>query len=66
MPKGKTFCKIFDLNGTEIIKLKKNDFQQFEWDGKNKAGKYCAPGIYFYVIYTQDGQIAKKKFVIIR
>ncbi len=66
MPKGKTYCKIYDLNANEIIKLSKNDYLQFEWNGKNKAGDYCAPGIYFYVVYTENGQIDKNKFVIVR
>ncbi len=66
MPKGNTYCKIYDLNGNEIIKLHKNDYQEFDWDGKNKAGKLCAPGIYFYLVYTPDGQIDKNKFVIKR
>jgi len=66
MPKGDTFCNIYDLNGDFVIELQKNYFQQFSWDGLNKFGYKCSSGIYFYVVHTNDGQIARGKFALIR
>ena len=66
MPKGNTKCKIYNADGDLIITLKKDNFQQFHWNGLNAAGKKCSSGIYFYVIGTENGQIARGKFALIR
>jgi len=66
MPKGDTSCSIYDLNGDFVIELKKDYFQQFHWDGLNSAGYKCGSGIYFYVVHTNNGQIARGKFALIR
>ncbi len=66
MPKGDTSCSIYDLNGDFIIELQKDYFQQFNWDGLNSSGYKCGSGIYFYVVHTNDGQIARGKFALIR
>lgn len=65
MPAGETSCKIFDLNGQLVVDLGENRFHEFEWDGKNKKGKDCASGLYFYLIKTDKGS-RKGKIVIIR
>jgi flagellar hook assembly protein FlgD len=36
----------------------------FTWDGKNKNGQQCAPGLYFLVI-DADGTKAKHKIVLV-
>ncbi len=66
MPKGDVFCHIYDLNGELVIKLSKDIYEQFSWDGKNKAEKECSSGIYFYVVSTSDGQVSKGKIILIR
>ena len=66
MPKGDTSCSIYDLNGDFVIELQKDYFQQFQWDGLNSSGYKCGSGIYFYVVHTDDGQIARGKFALIR
>ena len=66
MPKGKTICNIYDLSGELILKLDKDIYEQFSWDGNNKAGKKCSSGIYFYVVSTSDGQVSKGKIVLVR
>ncbi len=66
MPKGDTKCSIYNLNGDLIRILTKNEYQQFEWNGTNKTGQKCSSGIYFYLIFTPDGQIEKGKFALIR
>ncbi len=66
MPKGDGFCRIFDLSGDLIIELKKNDYAQYSWDGKNHAGEDCATGVYLYMISAGDGQTASGKIVLIK
>ncbi len=66
MPKGNTFCNIYDLSGDLVIKLEKDIYEQFSWNGKNKAEKNCSSGIYFYIVFTSDGQISKGKIALIR
>lgn len=66
MPSGNTYCRIFDLNGDVILEIEKDIYEQFSWDGLNKNGKKCSSGIYFYLIFTVDGQIEKGKMVLIR
>lgn len=66
MPKGDTTCKIFNLNGELIIELEKDKYEQFCWNGKNKADKKCSSGMYYYLISTSNGQIAKGKIALIR
>lgn len=66
MPKGETFCHIYDLSGELIIKLNKDIYQQFSWNGKNEMDKKCSSGLYFYLVSTPEGQIARGKFALIR
>jgi len=47
MPKGDTYCRIFDLNGDLVMEIEKDIYEQFSWDGLNKTGKKCGSGIYF-------------------
>lgn len=66
MPLGKTKCRIYNLNGELIRILDKDIYEQFSWDGTNKAGKKCSSGMYFFLISTEDGQIKKGKIALIR
>ncbi|RLD54912.1 MAG: hypothetical protein DRJ01_17405 [Bacteroidetes bacterium] len=66
MPRGNSYCNIYDLSGMLVTKLKKDQFQQFSWNGKNNAEKNCATGIYFYVISALNGQTSTGSFVLIR
>jgi flagellar hook assembly protein FlgD len=66
MPKGETKCNIYDLAGDLVLTLEKNIYEQFTWNGLNKEGKKCSSGMYFYVVYTADGQTSQGKVVLIR
>jgi len=66
MPAGKVKCSIFDLNGELIVKLDKNLYEQFSWDGTNSVGKKCSSGMYFYLISAPSGQVSKGKIALIR
>lgn len=66
MPKGKTTCTIYDLNGKLVIKLDKDIYQQFTWNGKNGFDKKCSSGIYLYVVSSSIGEIARGKIGLIR
>lgn len=66
MPKGDTFCRIFDLNGDLVMEIEKDIYEQFSWDGMNKTGAKCGSGIYFYIISASEGQTSKGKIVLIR
>jgi gliding motility-associated-like protein len=48
---------IYDRWGTKVYEVS-SETGNFGWDGKNQAGKDCAPGTYFYVIKAsgKDGQ----------
>ena len=66
MPKGDTYCRIFDLNGEFVMEIGKDIYEQFSWDGLNKNGNKCGSGIYFYLVYTANGQTNKGKIILIR
>ena len=66
MPRGETICKIYDLSGELILKLDKDIYEQFSWDGTNNAGKKCSSGIYFYIVSASGGQVSKGKITLIR
>ncbi len=66
MPKGEVYCRIYDLNGELIVKLSKNVYEQFSWDGRNKADKKCGSGLYYYVVSAPGGQIGKGKILLVR
>ena len=66
MPKGDTYCRIFDLNGDLVMEIEKDIYEQFSWDGMNKTGAKCGSGIYFYVISALEGQTSKGKIVLVR
>jgi len=66
MPKDKTQCKIYDISGDLIVVLDKDQYQQFSWDGTNKAGKVCSSGMYYWVVGSPKGEIAKGKIALIR
>ncbi|MDP8267323.1 MAG: T9SS type A sorting domain-containing protein [Candidatus Tenebribacter davisii] len=66
MPAGNTYCRIFDLEGILVIEMEKDIYEQFSWDGLNKAGKKCSSGIYFYVVSAAEGQTSKGKIVLVR
>ncbi len=66
MPKGNTYCRIFDLNGDIVIEIEKDIYEQFSWDGLNKAGKKCGSGVYIYVISAPGGQTSKGKIALVR
>ncbi len=66
MPEGNTYCRIFDLNGDIVMEIQKDIYEQFSWDGLNKAGKKCGSGIYLYVVSAPDGQTSKGKIALVR
>ncbi len=66
MPVGTRGCRIYDSSGSLVAKLKENSFFRFEWDGKNRAGTYCASGVYFFVIATEDKEVGRGKIMLIR
>ncbi|MEA2096483.1 MAG: T9SS type A sorting domain-containing protein [Candidatus Cloacimonadota bacterium] len=66
MPKGNTYCRIFDLNGDIVMEIEKDIYEQFSWDGLNKTGKKCGSGIYLYVVSAPNGQTSKGKIALIR
>ncbi|NQT64704.1 MAG: T9SS type A sorting domain-containing protein [FCB group bacterium] len=66
MPEGNTYCRIFDLNGDIVMEIQKDIYEQFSWDGLNKAGKKCGSGIYLYVVSASDGQTSKGKIALVR
>ena len=66
MPKGNTYCRIFDLNGDLVMEFEKDIYEQFSWDGLNKTGKKCGSGIYLYVVSAPGGQTSKGKIVLVR
>lgn len=66
MPQGDTKCNIYDTAGDLVRTLDKNIYEQFTWTGLNKEGKKCSSGLYFYVVYTKDGQTSRGKIVLIR
>ncbi len=66
MPKSAKVCKIFDISGQLVYDLPLNKYQSFSWDGRNKNGKKCSSGIYFYTISSSDGQTKKGKIALIR
>lgn len=66
MPVGTNNCRIYDSSGSLVVKLKENNFYRFEWDGRNKAGNYCASGVYFFVIATEDKEVGRGKIMLIR
>lgn len=66
MPKGKNTCRIYDSSGAIVIELPQNEFARFDWDGKNKAGKECGSGIYFYLLTDAKGVSRRGKIALIR
>ena len=66
LPDGNNKCSIYDTNGDLIIQLKEEAIKRFSWDGKNKDGKECASGIYYYVVTCSNGDKGKGKIVLIR
>lgn len=66
MPSGNTYCRIFDLNGDLVMEIEKDIYEQFSWDGLNKAGRKCGSGIYFYIVSAPDGQTDKGKIILVR
>jgi ligand-binding sensor domain-containing protein len=66
MPRGNTYCRIFDLNGDLVMEIEKDKYELFNWDGLNKTGKKCGSGIYLYVISAPEGQTSKGKIVLVR
>lgn len=66
MPKGNTYCRIYDLSGEFIVELEKNVYEQFSWDGSNKQGKKCGSGLYYYVVSAPGGQVGKGKILLVR
>ncbi|NLK49509.1 MAG: hypothetical protein GX294_02555 [Candidatus Cloacimonetes bacterium] len=66
MPRGKNICRIYDSSGALVADLEESYFSRFEWDGKNKADKDCASGVYFFVVTDEAGNSKKGKIVLIR
>lgn len=66
MPAGDSICTIYDLNGDLVITMEKDVYQEFSWDGRNAAGRKSGSGLYFYVISTPEGEIARGKIALIR
>lgn len=66
MPVGTKQCRIYDSSGALVATLKENVFFRFEWDGQNEIGTYCASGVYFFVVATNDKEVGRGKFVLIR
>ena len=64
-PKGDNICRIYDLNGDLVVKLKETILGDFAWNGKNSEDNNCASGMYFYVVYAGK-KIYKGKIALIR
>ena len=59
---AKTKVSIYTVNGYKVYS--NNDaYGRIEWDGKNMEGEKVAPGIYFYIIETQNDKIIGKLFI---
>ncbi len=66
MPSDSYMCRIFDVSGKLVIEMEQNSHYDFDWNGKNLAGKDCSSGIYYYVVYDNDGDVQKGKIALIR
>lgn len=55
---------IFDMDGTQIKTLVNQNYQPgkytLPWDGTNDQGAKLTPGVYFYVLKTDNKSISKK------
>jgi len=66
MPSSAKICKIFDKSGQLVYDLPLNKYQSFSWDGRNKNGKKCSSGVYFYTISNNKGETKRGKIALIR
>ena len=67
LPHGKNLLYIYNLAGELVTILNESDQYRFCWDGKNKANKDIASGIYFYVLSSEfDDVHITGKFAVIR
>ncbi|MBC8526681.1 MAG: hypothetical protein H8D22_07470 [Candidatus Cloacimonetes bacterium] len=67
LPTGKNKLYIYNLTGELVAVLNESDLFRFFWDGRNKAGKPVASGIYFWVLSSQfDDVYLNGKFAVIR
>ncbi len=66
MPRGNNICRIYDSSGKIVIDIQQNEFARFDWDGRNKDGKNCSSGVYFYVVTDEAGRTKRGKIALIR
>lgn len=61
-----SMIKIYTVSG-ELVSAFFADYYREEWDGKNRHGNDCTPGIYYYTVTTRDTRVVKKgKVILIR
>ena len=66
MPSRSYKCRIFDVSGRLVAEMEQNVYYEFSWDGKNMVGKDCSSGVYYYMVYDNDGDVQKGKIALIR
>jgi len=60
-----SLIRIFTVSG-EIVQVINARYIRVEWDGKNRYGSPCSPGIYFWTVENKDSsQMHKGKLFIV-
>ena len=64
----KCIIKIYTISGEFVDEIIHNDTIDGNeyWDLKNSSGKKVAPGLYIYIVQTDNGKTLTGKFAIIR
>ena len=60
---GRADVDIYDIAGYRVYSME-GVIGRIEWDGTNREGGAVVPGVYFYIISTENEKITGKLFIV--
>jgi len=62
----KPVVHIFNLRGKKVCELNPGSERSCQWDGKDRSGNDLEPGVYIYIINSEDGKSSNGTVTLIR
>ena len=61
---SETYLIITNVLEQEVVRFYNLQSGNTHWDGKDRHGRVCGSGIYFYKLIMEDGEILRKLLII--
>ncbi|HEU4725814.1 MAG TPA: FlgD immunoglobulin-like domain containing protein, partial [Candidatus Eisenbacteria bacterium] len=67
---GRVALRVFDVTGRLVATLRDDvepaGDREVEWDGRDRAGRTVASGVYIYRLSTESGENASRRMAVVK